>query len=170
MLSTKLTAFPIGGHDFRLEYGKIGKIISGLPSNIAVLATTATANDRVVDDLKKQFNEDVFISRGPLSRESLHIQVLDLQNKIDRYAWLLENLNKLPGTGIIYCLTQRDCDYLADFLTKNGISAMPYYSKSIAEEYTNEIALDKFRKNKIKAIVATVKLGTDIFMFKVMPQ
>lgn len=147
------------GHDFRLEYGKIGKIISGLPSNIAVLATTATANDRVVDDLKKQFNEDVFISRGPLSRESLHIQVIDLQNKIDRYAWLLENLNKLPGTGIIYCLTQRDCDYLADFLTKNGISAMPYYSKNSDKEYTNEIALDKFRKNKIKAIVATVKLG-----------
>lgn len=147
------------GHDFRLEYGKVGKIISSLSSNVAVLATTATANDRVINDLKKQFNEDVFISRGPLSRRSLHIQVLDLQSKIDRYAWLLENLNKIPGTGIIYCLTQRDCDYLADFLGKNNISAMSYYSKSQDMEQTNEEALKKFRNNKIKAIVATVKLG-----------
>ena len=147
------------GHDFRLEYSKIGKIISTLSSNVAVLATTATANDRVIKDLNKQFNEDVFVSRGPLSRKSLHMQVLDLQNKVDRYAWLLENLNKIPGTGIIYCLTQRDCDYLADFLSKNNISAMSYYSKSRDMEHTNEVALDDFKNNKIKAIVATVKLG-----------
>ena len=147
------------GHDFRLEYGKIGKIINTLSSNVAVLATTATANDRVINDLQKQFNEDVFVSCGPLSRKSLHIQVLNLQNKIDRYAWLLENLNKIPGTGIIYCLTQRDCDYLADFLSKNNISAMSYYSKSEEMEETNQIALDNFKNNRIKAIVATVKLG-----------
>lgn len=147
------------GHDFRLEYGKIGKIINTLSSNVAVLATTATANDRVIKDLQKQFNEDVFVSRGSLSRKSLHIQVLDLQNKVDRYAWLLENLNKIPGTGIIYCLTQRDCDYLADFLSKNNISAMSYYSKSQDMEQTNEEALDNFKNNRIKAIVATVKLG-----------
>ncbi len=147
------------GHDFRLEYGKIGRIINGLPSNVAVLATTATANDRVIKDLKEQLKEEVFVSRGPLSRDSLHIQVLNLQNKADRYAWILENINKIPGTGIIYCLTQRDCDYLSDFLNNNNIPTRTYYSGSQTKEIENEVALRLFQNNEIKAIVATIKLG-----------
>ena len=148
------------GHDFRLDYGKLGRVISGAFSNVAVLATTATANDRVVNDLKKQLGNDVYISRGPLTRESLHIQVLPLEKRPERYAWLLDNLPKLPGTGIIYCLDRRDCDYLADFLSKNGIAAMPYYSRNNNEdEARNDAAMDAFRNNRIKAIVATIKLG-----------
>ena len=148
------------GHDFRLDYGKLGRVISGAFSNVAVLATTATANDRVVNDLKKQLGNDVYISRGPLTRESLHIQVLPLEKRTERYAWLLDNLPKLPGTGIIYCLDRRDCDYLADFLSKNGIAAMAYYSgNSPEDEERNDTAMEAFRANRIKAIVATVKLG-----------
>lgn len=126
------------GHDFRLDYGRIGRIISGAFSNTAVLATTATANNRVLDDLKKQLGDEVYISRGPLTRESLHMQVLPLEEKADRYAWLLENLPKLPGTGIIYCLDKRDCDRLAEFLQQNGISAMSYYARNEREEDAND--------------------------------
>ena len=104
------------GHDFRLEYSRLKEVLRVLPSNVPVLATTATANDRVVDDLKVQLGDQVFVSRGPLTRESLYIQVIRLQKKAERYAWILENINRMPGCGIIYCLTQRDCDYLADFL------------------------------------------------------
>ena len=148
------------GHDFRLDYGKLGRIISGVFSNVAVLATTATANDRVIEDLKKQLGNEVYISRGPLTRESLHIQIMPMEKRSERYAWLLDNLPRLPGTGIIYCLDRRDCDYLADFLQKNGISAMPYYSRKDAEaELENDAAMDAFRNNRIKAIVATIKLG-----------
>ncbi len=147
------------GHDFRLDYGKLGRIISGAFSNVAVLATTATANDRVVKDLKRQLGNDVSISRGPLTRESLHIQVLPLVKRTDRYAWLLDNLPKLPGTGIIYCLDHRDCDNTAAFLQKNGIAAMSYYKRDEKEEALNDAALEAFRHNKIKAIVATIKLG-----------
>ena len=148
------------GHDFRLDYGKLGRVISGAFSNVAVLATTATANDRVVDDLKKQLGNDVHVSRGPLTRESLHIQVLALEKREERYAWLLDDLPKLPGTGIIYCLDRRDCDYLADFLNRNGIAVMPYYSRKDAEdEALNDAAMEAFRENRIKAIVATIKLG-----------
>ncbi len=145
------------GHDFRLDYGRLGRIISGIFSNVPVLATTATANDRVVNDLKAQLGQDVYISRGPLTRESLHIQVLGLEGKTDRYAWLLENLTKLPGTGIIYCITKRDCRQLADFLNQNRISARSYYAGEPDE--INDEAIDAFSKNRIKAIVATTKLG-----------
>ena len=147
------------GHDFRLQYARLREVIGMLPSTVPVLATTATANDRVVDDLKTQLGEDVFVSRGPLTRESLAIQVLQMPSKINRYAWLLDNLPQIEGSGIIYCLTQRDCDYLTTFLTKHGISAMSYYSRNGEEDEQNRVAEERFRSNEIKALVATVKLG-----------
>ena len=147
------------GLDFRLEYCRLKEVIAFLPANVPVLATTATANDRVVQDLEQQLGKDVYISRGPLSRESLSIQVLHLPDRKDRYAWILDNIRKLPGSGIIYCLTQRDCDYLADFLNSRGISAMSYYSRDKREEEKNRIAEAAFQGNQIKALVATIKLG-----------
>lgn len=147
------------GHDFRLKYGNIYKILKILPDNVPILATTATANNRVIEDLEKQLGNEVFISRGKLMRNSLSIQVLELEEIEERYAWILENINKLPGTGIIYCLTQRDCQNLADFLNSNGIEARAYYSRGKEEEKNNEEAEALFSKNQIKVIVATVKLG-----------
>lgn len=148
------------GHDFRLEYGRLNTVIRRLPEHVPVLATTATANDRVVEDLRRQLGGRVTVLRGPLTRESLSIQVLNMPDCICRYGWILQNLPKLPGSGIIYCLTQRDCDYLADFLQKNGIRAAAYYSRSGQEgELLNRRIEEDFQKNRIKAIVATVKLG-----------
>ena len=147
------------GHDFRLDYSRLKDVICQLPPNVSVLATTATANNRVVADLKAQLGENVYISRGPLTRDSLAIQVLRLPSKGERYGWILENINKLPGSGIIYCLTQRDCDYLSAFLVKNGISAMAYYSRDKGDEALNRQAEEAFKHNRIKALVATVKLG-----------
>lgn len=148
------------GHDFRLEYGRLKSIIRQLPPNVPILATTATANDRVAADLQAQLGEEVFVSRGPLSRDSLYLQVLDKPGKLDRYAWILETLPKLPGSGIIYCLTQRDCDYLADFLRQNGIPAEAYYARGAKEgETRNHEIEERFRRNQIKVIVATIKLG-----------
>lgn len=137
------------GHDFRLEYGRLNTVIHQLPENVPVLATTATANDRVVEDLRRQLGRKVFVSRGPLTRDSLSIQVLNMPDRIRRYGWILENLPKLPGSGIIYCLTQRDCDYLADFLVKNGISAAAYYSRSGQEGQARNRSIEEaFRENR----------------------
>lgn len=148
------------GHDFRLEYSQLNQVIRRLPPTVPVLATTATANDRVIADLEHQLGDNVYISRGPLARESLSIQVLHMPGKTERYAWILQNINRLPGSGIIYCLTQRDCDYLADFLKKNGILAEAYYSRNGDEgEKQNQQIEERFQRNAIKAIVATVKLG-----------
>ncbi len=148
------------GFDFRLEYSRLRSVIGRLPPHVPLLATTATANDRVVEDLRAQFGEDVYVSRGSLTRESLYIQMLNLPHPAERYAWILDNLPRLPGSGIIYCLTQRDCDYLADFLCKGGIAARAYYSRNGEEgEAVNTAIEEEFRDNRIRVLVATVKLG-----------
>ena len=154
------------GHDFRLEYSRLNRIIAALPENVSVLGTTATANDRVIADLKKQFGENVFISRGSLFREGLHIEILRLETKAERYVWMKNNIRKLPGSGIVYCLTKRDCRNIADFLNANGIKARAYYSDDeleVINEETgksyNEETEDLFYRNIIKVIVATIKLG-----------
>lgn len=146
------------GHDFRLEYGRINGIIAGLSADVAVLGTTATANDRVINDLKKQFGENVYLSRGPLTRKSLQIEILNLNTKAERYAWLRKNLTKIPGNGIIYCTTQNDCNRLSEFLNKNGISARPYHSGSDLKD-SNPETEEMFKNNELKALVATIKLG-----------
>jgi len=146
------------GHDFRLDYSNLYKIIELLPRNVSVLGTTATANDRVVNDLKQQFGDQVFVSRGPLTRQSLHIEILKLESAASRYAWMKKNIPILPGSGIIYCLTRRDCENLTNYLTENGIEAMPYYSDAMRDEQ-NSIAEKRLMENKIKVLVATVKLG-----------
>lgn len=145
------------GHDFRLDYTKLNKIIKVLPSNVTILGTTATANDRVVNDLKKQLGSEVFISRGSLMRNNLTIQVLRLSSKAERYAWILDNINNLSGSGIIYCSTKHDCDYLSKFLNINKINSRSYHSDLNPEEAIEIESL--FYDNKIKVIVSTVKLG-----------
>ena len=147
------------GHDFRREYSRLYRVIDTLPT-APVLCTTATANDRVVADLQKHLGENVFVSRGDLMRESLCLQVVRLHNKAERYAWIAEHIEDMPGTGIIYCLTKRECDHLQKFLTECGIAAETYYSDNNREAAgLNARAIEKFKHNDIKAIVATIKLG-----------
>lgn len=145
------------GHDFRPDYRRIVKILQLLPSNVPVLATTATANDRVVNDIVAQLGENLVISRGELIRESLAMQVIKLQKKEDRLAWLAENIEKMPGSGVVYCLTKADCDLVTDWLNENNIKSEKYYA-DISKEY-KAIILDKFQKNEIKVLVATVAFG-----------
>lgn len=145
------------GHDFRPDYRRIVKILQLLPSNVPVLATTATANDRVVNDIVAQLGENLVISRGELIRESLAIQVIKLQKKEDRLAWLAENIEKMPGSGVVYCLTKADCDLVTDWLNENDIKSEKYYA-DISKE-VKAITLEKFQKNEIKVLVATVAFG-----------
>lgn len=146
------------GHDFRMSYRKIVDVLAELQGkDFPVLATTATANNRVIEDLKNQIGPNLHISRGNLFRDNLYIQVIDFDSKVKRYGWILQHINKLPGTGIIYCLTTRDCDNLADFLKQNNIMAESYHSDLDNEVCDRHIEL--FLKNKIKVLVSTIKLG-----------
>jgi ATP-dependent DNA helicase RecQ len=111
----------------------------------------------VIKDIRKQLGDDLYISRGKLNRDSLHITAIDMSSSAERYAFILKTLKDIEGSGIIYCLTKRDCEYLAEFLTRNGVNAVSYYSGKDGE--TNIQAEKDFQDNKIKALVATVKLG-----------
>lgn len=145
------------GHDFRPDYRRIIDIVKLIPKNVPVLGTTATANDRVVEDIKEQLGKDIFISRGELTRDSIIIQVLTLNTREERLAWLLENINKLPGTGIIYCLTINDCKIVNEWLIRNNINSDAFYSDKDSEE--KQLTVDRFMNNEIKVLVATVAFG-----------
>ena len=93
-----------------------------MPANMPIVGTTATANDRVIDDAKRQLGE-LSVQRGALMRESLHLQTLRLPTQAERLAWLAEHIDELPGTGIIYALTQRDAEQVSAWLNQRGVSS-----------------------------------------------
>src|SRR5437867_4420212 len=115
------------GHDFRPDYRRIVRIARALPVGVPVLATTATANDRVVQDVAEQLGPALNILRGGLARPTLRLQNIALADQTERLAWLLENVPHLPGTGIIYCLTVHDCRRVSAWLQSRGIEAPAYY-------------------------------------------
>ena len=148
------------GHDFRPDYRRVVEIIQTLPPYIPVLATTATANDRVIADIKSQLGEDLLVSRGSLTRESLEIQVIKLKTKEERLAWLTDHIEELPGTGLVYCLTVRDCQLVHRWLQANGVSSRMYYAAVDKEgEESKETIVSLFMSNQIKVLVATVAFG-----------
>ena len=151
------------GHDFRPDYRRIVRIVDNLPANIPLLATTATANDRVISDIKEQLGDDLLIIRGPMVRESLKIQVIKIADQAERLAWLYENINKMPGSGIIYCLTKNDCNRVAKWLRGKGVNALEYHtflsSNSNEQKQLEEERETKLMNNDIKVLVATVKIG-----------
>lgn len=146
------------GHDFRPDYRRIVRILQMLPKSVPVLGTTATANNRVVADIQSQLGEDLLVLRGTLTRESLRLQTITLSNQSERLAWLIENLPKLPGSGIIYCLTVPDTERVTGWLKQNGFSAEAYHAGD--DSYIDRPALEQaFLNNEIKILVATVALG-----------
>jgi ATP-dependent DNA helicase RecQ len=149
------------GHDFRPDYRRVRDMLDVLPPGVAVLGTTATANDRVVGDVLEQLaisgGEPLRSYRGALARTSLRLEVLELPRPAERLAWLVEHLPALPGSGIVYTLTKRDADQVAAFLTANGISALAYSGE---QETEDRIATEeRLLRNEVKAVVATSALG-----------
>ena len=143
------------GHDFRPDYRRIVRIVGNLPPRSPLMATTATANARVVSDIEEQFGPNLRTIRGPLARASLRIQAVRLPGMASRLAWLAEHLPQLPGTGIIYCLTQRTCERVSGWLAEVGIDAPVYHAGIEGREQLERRLLD----NDVKALVATVALG-----------
>ena len=144
------------GHDFRPHYRLIQRIIQVLPPNLRLLATTATANNRVMADLRDILGQDVQISRGDLARPSLALQTIRLPGQAERLAWLAEQLPTLPGSGIVYTLTVRDAEMVARWLKSQGINVEAYTSNTGDRRPELEQAL---LDNRVKALVATTALG-----------
>lgn len=151
------------GHDFRPDYRRMVNILKLMPSNMPVVGTTATANNRVQDDARSQLGE-IVILRGPLMRETLSLQTLRLSDQAARLAWLAQHVPEMSGTGIIYVLTKRDAERVAAWLCRCDIDARAYYSGVEAEGFQNSDAYRQFLEsqllnNEIKVLVATTALG-----------
>ncbi len=148
------------GHDFRPDYRRLAEMIERLPDGVAVLCTTATANDRVVADIADQLrvgHDRLRTYRGPLGRSSLRFEVVELPDQAARLAWLATHLPTLPGSGIVYTLTRRDAELVAGWLSARGIAAEPY-SGEIETERRVELE-ERLLANELKAVVATSALG-----------
>lgn len=152
------------GHDFRPDYKRIINIIPFLPVNMPILATTATANKRVMDDVCAQLGDDIQLFRGGLTRQSLHLQTISFPKRTQRLAWLADTLPKLDGTGIIYTATTRDAEQVAKWLRGRGLDVESYYGtfSGMSSEESRKRRLwleERLLNNDIKALVATSALG-----------
>ena len=148
------------GHDFRPDYRRIRSLIAELPDGVPVLATTATANERVVADVAEQLGaggHEVFTLRGALARDSLRLGVLDLESSGRRLAWLRQHLDDLPGSGIVYCLTVSAAEDTAAFLADAGYPVLPYTGRTDPDD--RQRAEAALKANDVKALVATSALG-----------
>lgn len=144
------------GHDFRPHYRLLERIVKTLPPNLRLLATTATANNRVMDDLAAVLGPKLDVSRGDLNRTSLSLQTIRLPSQAERLAWLAEQLNTLQGHGIIYTLTVRDANQVAEWLKTRGFNVAAYSGETGDDRERLEQAL---LTNQVKALVATTALG-----------
>ncbi len=151
------------GHDFRPDYRRLRELIERTPAGVPVLATTATANARVVADVAEQLGAagpaagDVLTIRGPLARNSLRLGVLRLPSAGARLGWLLAHIDELPGSGIIYALTVSAAEDTARLLREAGHEVLPYTGQTDPEQ--REQAENLLKENRVKALVATSALG-----------
>ncbi len=150
------------GHDFRPDYRRLRDLVRQLEPTVPVLATTATANQRVVADVAEQLGgddqaEEVLTLRGPLTRESLRLGCLRLPDDRARLEYLAAHLDAFPGSGIIYTLTVPAAQDLADLLNTPERPVRAYTGRTEAEE---RAALEEdLKENRVKALVATSALG-----------
>jgi ATP-dependent DNA helicase RecQ len=152
------------GHDFRPDYRRLASVLERLPAGTAVLATTATANERVSRDVAAQLGADTLTLRGSLDRESLALAVVPTPDLPSAYAWIADALAgpDLPGSGIVYTLTVDETTQLAQFLEARGLPVAAYSSATPPEE---RLALERaLLAHELRALVATSSLGMGLDM------
>lgn len=152
------------GHDFRPDYRRLASVLERLPTGTAVLATTATANERVSRDVAAQLGADTLTLRGTLDRESLALSVVATPDLPTAYAWIADALAgpDLAGSGIVYTLTVDETTQLADFLRAQGLAVAAYSSATPPDE---RVALEgALLRHELRALVATSSLGMGLDM------
>lgn len=149
------------GHDFRPDYRRLMRILEELPPQTPVLGTTATANNRVIQDVSAILGAGMNILRGSLTRESLMLYVYpEPLDHAERLVLLSHLMRSIPGCGIIYCTTTRDCITVARWLSAEGFNVKPYYASVDQELGESRVDLEnQLLNNQLKALVSSVALG-----------
>ena len=146
------------GHDFRPEYRRIRDIIEEI-GNAPVIALTATATPKVQSDILKNLGiQDAKVFKSSFNRPNLYYEIRD---KSDPKRDIIKYIKQNPGkSGIIYCLSRKKVEELAELLNINGIKAAPYHAGLDAK--TRAENQDKFLMEEINVIVATIAFGMGI--------
>lgn len=160
----------VWGLDFRPDYRRLIDVIQTLPATLRVLGTTATATERIIEDIRKHLGDEVIVQRGSLLRRTLRLQNISMGNQAARLAWLAENIPQLPRSGVVYVLRKQDAEEVTNWLKFNDIEARAYYAgvmPSDEQPVEQEFDVDAYRiylenlliNNQIKVLVATIALG-----------
>ncbi len=148
------------GHDFRPQYRRILNLVEKLPSNFPILALTATATKKVVEDIKMQIGENLEIIKGSLLRDNLQLHTIFCNNQDEKFYWIKRIIDKIEGNGLIYCATRQDTILISAWLKFLGISSC-YYHGALDKNKRKEIE-GEFKKGTYKAIVSTNALGMGV--------
>ena len=148
------------GHDFRPSYRRILNLVNNLPRNFPVLAVTATATQKVIEDIKIQLGENLEIIRGDLSRKNLQLHSINCNNLNEKLYWIRRIIKNLKGNGLVYCGTKADTVLVSEWLKFNDVNSC-YYHGGLHKDLRLKIEQDFF-DDKYKAIVSTNALGMGI--------
>ena len=146
------------GHDFRPEYRKIRPIVDEI-GRAPIIALTATATPKVQNDILKNLGiMDAHVFKSSFNRPNLYYEVRD---KIDQDKDIIKYIKQHSGkSGIIYCLSRKKVEELAQVLVINGIRAVPYHAGLDAKVRAEN--QDKFLMEEVDVIVATIAFGMGI--------
>jgi len=149
------------GHDFRPEYRRIKQIIKAI-DDVPMVALTATATPKVQLDIQKNLNMlDAKVYKSSFNRDNLYYEVKAKGKKAQTLKDLLTFINDREGkSGIVYCLSRKKVEEIAEILAANGVRALPYHAGLDAK--TRSSHQDKFLMEEADVIVATIAFGMGI--------
>jgi ATP-dependent DNA helicase RecQ len=148
------------GHDFRPEYRRLRPIIEAIGKKVPLIALTATATPKVQQDILKNLKmQDAKIYKSSFNRENLYYEVRPKTKNVNRE--IIKYVKSMAGkSGIIYCLSRKKVEELAETLVVNGIKAVPYHAGLDATTRKNN--QDMFLMETVDVVVATIAFGMGI--------
>lgn len=147
----------VWGHDFRTAFRRIIKLVELLPTRMPVLATTATATKKTEEDISSQIGGKITVLRGNLMRMNFNLNVINVESEDEKLIWLGQNLDSLPGTGIIYSGTRLDTEIYSKWFEYLKLSTIGYHG-GLDKDSRIEIE-DGWMQNRWKCVNSTNALG-----------
>ena len=150
----------VWGHDFRPAFRRIITLVKLLPNGLPILATTATATKKVEIDIATQIGGNISVLRGDLLRKNFKLFVIKVSSEEEKLIWLGKNLERIPGTGILYTGTRVDTEIYSKWFEHLNLSTIGY---NAGLDTDSRIAIENgLMSNKLKCVISTNALGMGI--------